>query len=225
VALDPYHQLGVDRDADAATIKQAYRRKAQEAHPDRNPDDPHATTRFQLIQEAYDILGDDERRAAFDQDGTTKKPNGPERAMGMIAGTLAKVFEQADKEGYLADPRFMIVDSLNDALEQMSRAATVRKRGTEGVIAALEAQRKRVKFKGRGQNLILDVLDDQIERARAKLTLHVRDVTDVTAAIEMMKLYEGLPPEDLFTRVNEMQRLLEGAARPTSESYFFNVGN
>jgi hypothetical protein len=109
----------------------------------------------------------------------------------------------------------------------MSHAALARKRSAEGVIAALEAQRKRVKFHGRGQNLILDVLDDQIERARAKLALHVRDVADVTGAIEMMKQYEGLPPEDLFTRVNEMQRLLGSATltRPNSESYFFNAGS
>jgi curved DNA-binding protein CbpA len=206
VALDPYHQLGVDHDADDATIKQAYRRKAQEAHPDRNLEDPHATTRFQLIQEAYEILSDPDRRARYDREGTTERVSTAERAMGMLAGALVEVLKQADECGGLPDPRFSLIDSLNEALGQLQRAAHTRKRGAEQVITALEGQAKRVKYKGRGQNLIADVLEGQIAKARMQLAIHARDATDVAAAIELMKQYEGLPAEDLFTAMNELHR-------------------
>jgi DnaJ-class molecular chaperone len=64
---DPYQALGVERAADAAAIKRAYRRLAKELHPDRNADNPRNAERFKAISAAYDILGDDKKRAAFDR--------------------------------------------------------------------------------------------------------------------------------------------------------------
>jgi molecular chaperone DnaJ len=66
--LDPYELLGVDRDADDATIKKAYRRLAREYHPDVNPD-PVAQERFKEVSHAYEILSDPQKRAAFDRGG------------------------------------------------------------------------------------------------------------------------------------------------------------
>ncbi len=63
--LDPYEILGVRRTASAAEIKQAWRDLQKKHHPDRNPDDPYATARAQAINHAYEILGDDNRRAAY----------------------------------------------------------------------------------------------------------------------------------------------------------------
>jgi DnaJ-class molecular chaperone len=64
-----YQVLGVARDADAAAIKKAFRRLAQESHPDRHPDDPGAEDRFKRINKAYSVLSDPERRAAYDEFG------------------------------------------------------------------------------------------------------------------------------------------------------------
>jgi molecular chaperone DnaJ len=66
--LDPYELLGVDRDADDATIKKAYRRLAREYHPDVNPD-PVAQERFKEVSHAYEILSDPQKRAAYDRGG------------------------------------------------------------------------------------------------------------------------------------------------------------
>jgi DnaJ-class molecular chaperone len=89
---DPYRRLGVGRDADQATIRKAYRRLAKESHPDLHPGDAAAEERFRKINQAYDILGDADRRARFDRgeigpDGAERAPFGP--GMGAQAGAGA----------------------------------------------------------------------------------------------------------------------------------------
>lgn len=64
-----YDLLGVPRDADKDAIKKAYRRLARDSHPDRNPDDAGAEDRFKRISQAYAVLSDPERRAAYDEFG------------------------------------------------------------------------------------------------------------------------------------------------------------
>lgn len=66
---DYYDILSVDRDADQAVIKKAYRRIAMKYHPDRNPDDADAEAKFKEASEAYEILSDAEKRSAYDQFG------------------------------------------------------------------------------------------------------------------------------------------------------------
>ncbi|PSQ60729.1 MAG: molecular chaperone DnaJ, partial [Bacteroidetes bacterium QH_10_64_19] len=66
---DYYNVLGVDEDASEDEIKKAYRKKAMEYHPDRNPDDPEAEKKFKEASEAYDVLSDPEQRQRYDQFG------------------------------------------------------------------------------------------------------------------------------------------------------------
>src|SRR5437763_7242057 len=66
---DFYEVLGVPREADAAAIKSAYRRAALKFHPDKNPGDPTAETRFKEAAEAYAVLSDPEKRARYDRFG------------------------------------------------------------------------------------------------------------------------------------------------------------
>src|SRR3989441_11423402 len=62
---DYYEVLGVNRDADEESIKKAYRRLAMKHHPDRNPDNPKAEELFKEAKEAYEILTDANKRAAY----------------------------------------------------------------------------------------------------------------------------------------------------------------
>src|SRR5882762_1343616 len=62
---DYYEVLGVNRDADEEAIKKAYRRLAMKHHPDRNPDNPKAEELFKEAKEAYEILSDANKRAAY----------------------------------------------------------------------------------------------------------------------------------------------------------------
>ncbi len=66
---DYYEVLGVDRNAPEEEIKRAYRKLAVKFHPDKNPDDPHAEEKFKELGEAYDVLMDADKRAAYDRFG------------------------------------------------------------------------------------------------------------------------------------------------------------
>ena len=79
---DPYEVLGLKRDADDAAIKAAYRKLAKRHHPDLHPGDAKAAERFQELNNANDLLSDQERRARFDRgeldaEGHEVPPRGP----------------------------------------------------------------------------------------------------------------------------------------------------
>ena len=66
---DYYEVLGVDRGADDATLKKAYRQLAKKYHPDMNPGDKEAEAKFKEATEAYGVLSDPEKRRQYDQFG------------------------------------------------------------------------------------------------------------------------------------------------------------
>jgi curved DNA-binding protein CbpA len=84
---DPYQLLGVARQATAAEIAQAWRRKARAEHPDARPQDAGAPARFRALAEAYQVLSDPARRAAYDQ--AAARVPAPETRAGRPSGETA----------------------------------------------------------------------------------------------------------------------------------------
>src|ERR1700753_2745947 len=79
---DYYEALGVAKGASADELKKAYRKLAMEGHPDRNPGNAEAEHRFKEISEAYDVLKDEQKRAAYDRFGHAAFQNGGRGAPG-----------------------------------------------------------------------------------------------------------------------------------------------
>ncbi len=94
---DFYDILGVSKSADADELKRAYRKLAMQFHPDRNPGDQSAEHKFKDINEAYDVLKDEQKRAAYDRFGHAAFENGsrgPGDFAGGFSGGFADIFEE-----------------------------------------------------------------------------------------------------------------------------------
>ncbi|HAN67404.1 MAG: molecular chaperone DnaJ [Halieaceae bacterium] len=90
---DYYEVLGVEKAADEKDIKKAYRRVAMKYHPDRNPDDPDADDKFKEATEAYDVLMNAEKRAAYDRFGHSGvDPNMGAGGFGAGGGSFSDIF-------------------------------------------------------------------------------------------------------------------------------------
>lgn len=89
---DPYRVLGVDRSADAATIRKAYKKLARQWHPDVNKA-PDAEERFKEINAAYDVLGDEEKRKLYDEFGDISLRPG-------FDANQARAWQRAGGRGY-----------------------------------------------------------------------------------------------------------------------------
>ena len=107
---DFYDVLGTARDASEADLKKAYRTLAMQYHPDRNPDDAEAERKFKEINEAYDVLKDPQKRAAYDQfghaafEGGMGGPGGPGGGPGGFnfdfGGSFSDIFEDLFGDGF-----------------------------------------------------------------------------------------------------------------------------
>src|ERR1700751_5638422 len=95
---DYYEVLGVQRGSSEAEMKAAYRKLAMQHHPDRNPGDKDCEHRFKEINEAYDVLKDGNKRAAYDRFGHAAFEHGGPGAAGAagfgdFASTFADIFD------------------------------------------------------------------------------------------------------------------------------------
>ena len=85
--IDYYEILGVDKSIPQKDVKRAYLKRAKQFHPDLHPDDPKAKAKFQALTEAYDVIGDPDKRAKYDKYGEQwKQAEAYEKAGGGFGG-------------------------------------------------------------------------------------------------------------------------------------------
>lgn len=135
-AFDPYEVLGVPKDADAAAVKSAYRRKAQDAHPDKGGE----AEDFQRLNRANEILSDPEKRAKYDATGIVDDAanNTEQAALNLINAMLAQVL-QGDGDPLTCD----VVAEMKAAIDGELRDAESKKR------PLVRAQERIEKMRGR----------------------------------------------------------------------------
>ena len=206
---DYYKELGVVKTATPDEIKKAFRKLAREFHPDTNPDNPAAEERFKRISEAYDVLGDPEKRAKYDQlssqysqyQRTGQRPGGfgqqfnMEDVDGMFQGTsfgdlLSELFGQRTSSGRgqprrtqprpTPKPVYTVSLSLEEAFTGIAKRFTINEKKVD------------ITFKpGIASNQRLRIPDGEIEvtvqdHARYKRDgndIHIREHIAVSTAI------------------------------------------
>src|SRR3954451_20488492 len=137
VDQDYYELLGVQRGADDAAIKAAYRRMAKECHPDRHQGCPQQEARFKAVSEAYEVLKDPQKRAAYDRFGKAAFQNGggdpfAEGGFNGFSDIFSSIFgEFMDPRGARqnaargADLRYDLELSLEEAFTGVEKTITV----------------------------------------------------------------------------------------------------
>jgi curved DNA-binding protein CbpA len=117
---DLYEIIGVRKDSTPEEIKSAYKKKAVELHPDKNPDDPEAANKFAELSNAYEVLSDPERRRIYDSTGSTEKRDRNSfeaRFMGMIGNLLFVIIQSAQKPLNEIDVIGKIIRSAEQAMK------------------------------------------------------------------------------------------------------------
>ena len=158
---DYYEVLGVNRDASEEDLKKAYRRLAMKWHPDRNPDNPKAEEHFKEAKEAYEVLSEPQKRAAYDQfghAGVDPQAAGAAGAAGGFGDIFSDIFGAAGQRAG-ARPNFV------------SKGHDVRYTLEVDFLEAVAGATKRVTLPGGGTldlNVPAGVADAQVLRLKGK---------------------------------------------------------
>lgn len=179
---DLYDELGVPKDADKAAIKRAYRSRAKKVHPDTPGGDE---AKFRQLSTAFRILSDDEKREHYDKTGQTDDP--PDNTMAEVMSIVNRAIDAAlAREDVLSQPLFEmcesgIWDSRAEVKRQIAKTKVVQER--------LEKVRKKIRFRGKGEDLVTRGIDARLEQLRRALAGMERNVELLTKALDVLKDY------------------------------------
>lgn len=187
--LDPYAELGVARDADAATIRKAYRKASKRAHPDAGG----TAEKFRKVSKALDVLSDPLRRKDYDETGNIDdKPINNEQAeiMSAVSAFLDQVLGELDQQGIPWEG----ADLVQRMLGVCERKRNEFYRHREQLKAAISGQRKIVKrfhrkAKGDGENRMEALIVGRIAYLEGQNTLTTRNMEMLTKAQAVIAEY------------------------------------
>ena len=184
-----YEVLDIDKNANQDEIKQAYKKKASENHPDRI----HGSHKnMALINNAYSCLSDDERRKQYDKTGEDKrKPNFEVETM----NALLQLFSEAlEAEGNLID---LCNGSITDAIEK----GDVHIGKLKAKITKLQTRKKAIKIKRGHQNRLHDLINQQIDRYKTDIERMKYRRKVVMAVKKELKNYSS--DEEVFQQISQ----------------------
>lgn len=181
-----YDTLGVLRDADAATIKRAWRSLSSRLHPDRDGGDAE---RMATVNRAYEVLGDAARREHYDDTGQDARPSELEgeargEIMGLFVGFLTK-----DVRGEIAE---RAVIAVNEQIQRLETELLAIGRAEK----KFEDRRSDVKLEGEGLDLWQQLIENSLGNARAARTATEHALSVWRVALEQLKFYRSgyVPP-------------------------------
>lgn len=191
---DHYATLGVPKDADASTIRRAYRRKAARAHPDRADGDHRAMI---AVNRAYDTLSDPARRARYDQTGQDQAATPLDvKARGLIMQLMMQIIDQAPDH-------LDIIETLRAQIRVNQQNVRKAAADLRGKVGKFERRRKRLKYTGNERNFLADLLDQQIAGMTHKAAEMEADANAVgNRALELLAAFAydpEVPATEVFT--------------------------
>lgn len=177
---DLYGALGVGKDANPEDIRKAYRKASKKAHPDAGG----SGEKFALIKLAADVLGDPERRAAYDQTGNVDE-KAQDKSMSVVMMALDSVLNECERRGIGPETVDVIADAkktLKIKLEQMDEANRAAKKNIEKAKRLI----KRFKAKSGKQNRIGPLIEGRIRQAEFDANNAMKDRPSIVTAMEIL---------------------------------------
>lgn len=175
---DPYQTLNIPRDASAADVRKAYRRKSSKAHPDKGGSDQAMAE----INRAYEVLGDPQRRLQYDQTGeTAPRPSIEVEARAALLEIFSKLLAH-DDINITQQARAVLVNT--KALAESQRAELKQRR------KVLEKRRSKVKTKS-GENLVHQLIDQQLAGINHALAQIEHNGLVFVQVMELLASYES----------------------------------
>ena len=177
---DLYEDLGVPRDASAADIKKAFRKRAAKAHPDKGG----SNEQMAVINRAFAVLGDEQKRLEYDRSGDTSEgPPLEERARQLLVHLFGQHLGAKN-----------IVVTLRNTLKGMRAEIDVKVREGRMKVKRLKARRDKVITKGGAENLFTRLIDDKVRNLEQNCVAGDGDMRMIDAALAMLEAYEDTEP-------------------------------
>lgn len=179
--MSHYDTLGVARDASTADIKAAWRRASAAAHPDR---EGGSTERMQAVNQAYEVLGDPDRRAAYDATGSDVQTQSVEdEARGLLVGMLGSILDDEN-----------LLQTAAGAVAQIRQGLQDRKSKQAALAAKLKGRLGKVRAK-QGENLVDQLLTTRLEQLTAEAAVIERALLVNAEVSRLLDNFEQEPAE------------------------------
>lgn len=176
---DPYETLGLGRDASKAQIKKAHRKMSMELHPDQPGGDGE---RFREVQEAFELLIDDDRRLRYDRTGKISSPVTPDRIKSVMQTLIAHALNTPP--GVATDPienmKFSLVASEDQLRKDIKKI--------QGEILKINKALSRIQNKG-DQSLLENILKDQVSHLAKQIENHEDMIELQQACLKVLRDY------------------------------------